>query len=112
MWGMVMNYTGMYLVHLMNYGVFTCVLSCVCLVVTPWTVALQAPHPWDYPGKNTGVGCCSLLHGIFPTQGSNLCLLHWQVDSSPLSHLGSPVFTLSLLYYSCISFLLYLSSVL
>ena len=27
---------------------------------------------------------------IFPTQGSNLCLLHWQVDSFPLSHQGSP----------------------
>ena len=29
----------------------------------------------------------------FPTQGSNLCLLcflHWQADSLPLSHLGSP----------------------
>ena len=28
--------------------------------------------------------------GIFPTQGPNLCLLHWQVDSLCLSHLGSP----------------------
>ena len=28
-------------------------------------------HPWDSPGKNTGVGCHSLLQGIFPTQGSN-----------------------------------------
>ena len=25
-------------------------------------------------GKNTGVGCHFLLQGIFPTQGSNLCL--------------------------------------
>ena len=31
---------------------------------------------WDSPGKNTGVGCHSLLQGIFPTQGSNQCLLH------------------------------------
>ena len=33
----------------------------------------------DSPGKNPGVGCQALLHGIFPTQGSNpglLCLLH------------------------------------
>ena len=29
-------------------------------------------YPWDFPGKNTGVGCHSLLQGIFPTQGSNL----------------------------------------
>ena len=32
--------------------------------------------PWDSPGKSTGVGCHALLQGIFPTQGSNLCLLH------------------------------------
>ena len=41
-------------------------------------------------GKNTGVGCCAFLQGIFPTQGSNLCLsylLLWQAGSLPLSHL-------------------------
>ena len=27
--------------------------------------------------------------GIFPDQGSILCLLHWQADSLPLSHQGS-----------------------
>ena len=43
---------------------------------TPWTVAHQAPCPWDSPGKNTGVGCHSLLQGVFLTQGSNLGLLH------------------------------------
>ena len=32
--------------------------------------------PWDFPGKDTGVGCHFLLQGIFPTQGSNLGLLH------------------------------------
>ena len=38
---------------------------------------------WDFPSKNTGVGCHFLLQGIFPTQRSNpclLCLLHWQAD--------------------------------
>ena len=33
------------------------------------------------------------IPGIFPTQGSNLCLwhlLHWQEGSLPLNHLGSP----------------------
>ena len=30
--------------------------------------------PWNSPGKNTGVGCHSLLQGIFPTQGLNLGL--------------------------------------
>ena len=49
--------------------------------------------PWDSPGKNTGVGCHSLLQGIFLTQGSNprlLCLLHWQVYSLPLAPPGKP----------------------
>ena len=46
--------------------------------------------PRDSPDKNTGMGCHALLQKIFPTQGSNLCLLHWQVDSLPLSHQGSP----------------------
>ena len=32
--------------------------------------------PWDSPGKNTGVNCHSLLQSIFPTQRSNLGLLH------------------------------------
>ena len=31
--------------------------------------------PWNFLGKNTGVGCHFLLQGIFPTQGSNWCLL-------------------------------------
>ena len=26
--------------------------------------------PWDSPGKNPGVGCDSLLHRVFPTQGA------------------------------------------
>ena len=38
----------------------------------------------DSPGKNTGVGCHFLLQRIFPTQGLNPCLLHWQADSSSL----------------------------
>ena len=42
--------------------------------------------PWDSPGKKTGVGCYALLQGIFSTQGLNSGLLHWQVDSLPLSH--------------------------
>ena len=45
---------------------------------------------WDFPGKNTSVGCHSLPQGIFPTQGSNLHVLHLQANSLPLSHQGSP----------------------
>ena len=48
--------------------------------------------PWSFPGRNTGVGCHLLLQGMFLPQGSNLHLLHlrqWQVNSLPLSHLGT-----------------------
>ena len=34
---------------------------------------------------------CSAAGGIFLDQRSNLCPLHWQVDSLPLSHQGSPI---------------------
>ena len=33
---------------------------------------------------------CSVACEILSGQGLNLCLLHWQMDSSPLSHQGSP----------------------
>ena len=32
--------------------------------------------PWNFPGRNTGVGCHSLFQGFFPTQGWNLSLLN------------------------------------
>ena len=54
-----------------------------CLTLCYLRGATRILHPWDSPGKNTGVGC--LLQGIFPTQGLNLCLLHWQADSLPLA---------------------------
>ena len=40
---------------------------------------------------------CSAACGIFLDQGLNLCPLHWQVDSNPLHHQGSPTrcYTLS-----------------
>ena len=44
---------------------------------------------------------CSEACGIFPDEGSNLCLLHWQADSLPLSHQGSPVFYCQLLLLEC-----------
>ena len=50
--------------------------------------------PWDSPGKNTGVGCHALLQGIFPTQGSNPCLLshlQWQAGSLPITPPGKPM---------------------
>ena len=73
--------------------------SHVQFFATPWIVACQAPLSWDFPGKNTRVGCYFLLQGIFFNQGikrMSLHLLQWQVDSLPLCHL-SP--TKNLLHY-------------
>ena len=39
--------------------------------------------PWNFPGKNTGVGCHFTFQGTFPIQGLNshlLRVLHWQAD--------------------------------
>ena len=47
---------------------------------------------WDFPGKNTRVGCHFLLQAIILTLGLNPCLLHWQADFfffKPPSHQGS-----------------------
>ena len=53
--------------------------------------SLVGYSPWDSPGQNTGVGSHWLLQGIFPTQGSNLGLLHCRQILYCLSHWGSPL---------------------
>ena len=68
-------------------------LGRIQLFVTLGTVACQAPLacPWGSPSKNTRVCCYFLLQGIFPTQGSNLYLLHLlhgHVGSLPLAPPG------------------------
>ena len=65
--------------------------------VTPWTVACQAPRPWNSPSKSTGVGCHALLQDIFPTQWSNPHLLHplCQVGSLPLAPPGKSIMVYS-----------------
>ena len=49
---------------------------CVWLFAALWTVPSRFLCPWDSPGKNIGLGCHSLLQGIFPMQGLNMGLLH------------------------------------
>ena len=38
--------------------------------------------------------------GIFPDQGLNPCPLHWQADSPPLRHQGSPMIIILFLHFS------------
>ena len=40
-------------------------LSRVWLSMTPWTAAHQILHPWDFPGKSTGVEWDCLLQYMF-----------------------------------------------
>ena len=81
-----------------NYGALAPLLESPCMRAWPVMSSSLWPHglwllcSWDYPSKKTGVGCHVHLQGFFPTQDSNLhllCLLHWEADSLPLSHLGS-----------------------
>ena len=55
-----------------------CALLCsaVSNFTTPRTVAHRLLCPWDFPGKDTRVGCHSLFQGIFQTQGLSLRFLH------------------------------------
>ena len=71
-------------------------LNCVRLFATPWTVACQAPLSMGFSRNNTGVCCHTLLQGVFPTQRSNLGLLHcrWSLyhepPGKPLLHVKHP----------------------
>ena len=65
--------------------------SCPTLC-NPMDCSLRCSSVHYSPVKNTGVSSHALLQGIFLTQGLNLYLLHllhWQVGSLPLYHLGS-----------------------
>ena len=55
----------------------------------PFFATLCSPpgsYPQDSPGKNTGVGCHSLLQGIFLTQRLNPGVPHFRQILYPLSH--------------------------
>ena len=69
-------------------------LSHMQLFAISWTWATRLFLPWNFPGKNTGMGCHFLLQEILPTQGSNprlLCLLHCRWILYPLNPMGSRV---------------------
>ena len=80
-----------YTLSITNDTMLLCSHSVMSDSVTPWTIAHQDPLLWDFPGKNTGLGCHFFLQDVFPIQGLNLSLLHWQADSSPLSTREGPM---------------------
>ena len=74
-----------------NTALYVC--SVVSNSATPQTVACQAPLSMGFSWQEYWSGHLLLLQGIFLTQNSNphlLYLLHWQSDSLPPCHLGSP----------------------
>ena len=58
-------------------------LSRVRLLATPWTAAHQAPHPWDFPGKSTGVGCHCLLLPVLSNSQSQSHTQPWLLELQP-----------------------------
>ena len=70
----------------------------VVIQVSTWGLVTQScltlsdhmDYPWDSPGKNTGVGCHSLLQSNFPNQRSNPRLPHYSKILYYLSYQGIP----------------------
>ena len=91
---------GMQIEHTLDHRDIRVQLPFVCVCAQSLSLSESLwPHgqqparllcPWNFPGKNSGVGCHLLLQGIFLAQGWNLCLLRWQVDSLPLAAPGKP----------------------
>ena len=74
-----------------------CLFSRVRLSAIPWTVAYQDRLlcPWNFPGRNTGVGCHFLLQrdlshpGIQPTSSASVSCIGRKILYL-MSHLGNP----------------------
>ena len=54
----------------------TCAQSCPILCNPFGLLPTRFLCPWGFSGKDTGVGCCSLLQGLFLTLELNPCLLY------------------------------------
>ena len=67
--------------------------SCLTLC-DPTDCSLPVLHPWDFPGKSTGVGCHFIL-GDLPDPGIEPRSPALQADALPLSHQRGPEIFLS-----------------
>ena len=90
----ILNYLFIYL-SLAVLGLHCCMdFSLVAelgpLFIAAWSLLIVVASPVAKQ-RLRGAGASEVVAcGIFPDQGSNPCLLHWQVDSFPWSHEGSP----------------------
>ena len=69
----------------MHGGVSLSVVSTLCDLMDG---SLRGSSPWNFPGKNIGVGSHSLFQEIFPIQKSNPGLLHCKKIPYCLSHMA------------------------
>ena len=81
-WKILNTYTHTHIYIYTHINVYIHTHTYMCSVAqscpTLWPCGLQPARflcSWNFPGKNTGMGCSFLLQGIFLTQGSNLHLL-------------------------------------
>ena len=66
----------------------SCTMSRTSIHISSGTLSIRS-NPLNPFSKNTGVGCHSLLQGIFLTQGSNPGFLHCRKILYHMSHQGS-----------------------
>ena len=82
-------------VYTLLYRSWTCYVLCLVAQLCPVLCnPMDCSHPnssghGDFPGKNIGMGCHTLLQGIFPTQRSNPGLPHCRQILYCMSHQGS-----------------------
>ena len=82
-----------------------------------WCTGLSLSRPlslWSTGSRRAGSAAvahgpsCSAACGILPDQGSNPCSLHWQADSRPLHHQGSPFWKIFFFFFFLMNLFIYL----
>ena len=87
--------------HLITLCVYYCLVTKLCLTICdPWTAAHQAPLSMKFSKQERWSGLPFPSSRDLPGQGSNPHLLHWQANSLPLSHLGSPCVCVFVIIYA------------
>lgn len=84
--------------HFYNFCCCRCLVAKSCLSLCHpmnWVFPIGFLCPWDLSGKNTEVGCYSLFQGSSQLEASRKLYLLLGRGSLPLSHLGSPCFTVT-----------------
>ena len=79
-----------YLLFIYTYAISCDLWSVVSDSATPWTVVHQAPLSMGFSRQECRGGLPFPPPGDLPNPGWNVPLLHWQADSLPLCHSGSP----------------------